>query len=89
MMLRIVFTLPSSPPPTFIIKLSLITVGEANSYAVALQRSVCDKFANNGCMTQLPDYDRLCARAGAAAQAVISGLSAMLTIATLAMLALF
>ena len=40
--------------------LCLISVEEANSYAMALQDSVCENFANNGCMTRLPNYNSLC-----------------------------
>ena len=66
---------------------------EANSYAMALQRSVCEKFAGNGCMNQLPDYDRLCGRGDvittAGGSSVVSALSTILITATAIMITLF
>ena len=62
---------------------------EANTYAMALQTSVCEKLANNGCMTRVPNYNSLCNVASGAPQIVASALSIILLLATLAMAQLF
>ena len=85
----------------------LISVEEANSYAMALQSSVCENLANNGCMTRLPNYNSLCGIVVATtqtsqntqstqstqntsgAQTIVSALSIILLIATLAVVHLF
>jgi hypothetical protein len=61
--------------------LPLSTVQRSNMYASELQDSVCVSFKDNGCMSQLPNYERLCAGANGAAQAAAS-LSACLVIIT-------
>ena len=40
-------------------------------YAAALQNSICDELADNGCMKQLPEYVTLCA-SGARAMVSLS-----------------
>lgn len=59
----------------------LISVEEANTYAMTLQTSVCEELANNGCMTQVPNYNSLCS---GAPQIAASTLSIILLLATLA-----
>lgn len=70
------------------------SVEEANSYAMALQSSVCEKLANNGCMTRLSNYNTLCGIDEVAttendAQTTVSGLSIILLLATFAVIQLF
>ena len=75
----------------------LTSVEEANTYAMALQSSVCEELANNGCMTRVPNYNTLCNIAVSTTQNDISGapqiatscLSIILLLATLAMAQLF
>lgn len=63
---------------------------EANTYAMALQTSVCEKLANNGCMTRVPNYNSLCDVANSGApQIAASALSIILLLATLAVVQLF
>lgn len=52
-------------------------------YASELQDSVCVRFKDNGCMNQLPDYERLCAGANGAKR--VASLSAGLAIVTVAL----
>lgn len=56
------------------------TVQRANMYASELQDSVCLRFKDNGCMNQLPNYERLCA--GANGAQTVASLSASLVIVT-------
>lgn len=44
----------------------------ANMYADILQENICGMFADNGCMTQLPNYVRLCSSSTESAQAVVT-----------------
>lgn len=66
-------------------KITTSTVEKANMYASELQNSVCKRFKDNGCMTQLPNYEMLCAGANGAAQ-VLASFSEALIIAAAGLL---
>ena len=65
--------------------LNTYVVDEANRYAMALQSSICENFASNGCMAQVPGYDRLCAKGGSGdsgARSMLASISAAFIVIT-------